>query len=304
VIAKEAPTQLPATVLLAVKNEARNMEKCLRSLTGRVQKVVVVDSQSSDGTDAIAARWGAEVVQFRYSGGYPKKRQWALDTLEFPTDWILLLDADEEVPDQLWTEMSREIARASESVAGFLISKGFHFLGRRLRFGGFSHSALLLLRRGRCRFERLDQIPAAGLDMEVHERVIADGETRALNTPLIHNDFKGLEAYIARHNQYSTWEAHVREQFLTRGSWGEDAITPTLWGDAQQRRRWLKRLIIRLPFEPVLWFCYHYLFRLGFLEGRRGLIASRIRGNYIADARAKLFELGLNASRHDATGAG
>jgi hypothetical protein len=176
-----------------------------------------------------------------------------------------------------------------------MIKKGFHFLGRKLRFGGFSFPAVLLFRTGKARFEKLVEDVRAGLDMEVHERIVVQGRIEQLKTPLIHDDFKGLEAYIDRHNQYSTWEAKVRHQFLTTGCYGEQTIQPHLFGNSQERRRWLKAMIIRLPFEHWLWFFYHYVVRLGFLEGKRGLIASQIRASYIAQVRAKIFELRLGA---------
>lgn len=112
-----------------------------------------------------------------------------------------------------------------------------------------------------------------------------------LQTPLIHEDFTGLEAYLDRHNRYSTWEARLRSQFLLSGRYGQDSVRPRLFGNTQERRRFLKHVIIRLPFEPILWFLYHYVARLGFLEGYPGLVASRIRSQYISQVRFKLFEL-------------
>lgn len=282
---------LDITVLLAVRNEEVNLPRCLAALT-QVKRVIVVDSQSTDRTGEIAREHGAEVVQFHYTGGYPKKRQWALQSLDLSTDWILLLDADEVVPPALWQEIAAATS-AADAPEAFLITKGFHFLGRRFRFGGFSFAAVLLFRRGKARFERLIESPADRLDMEVHERVIVEGRIGQLRTPLIHEDFKGLHAYLDRHNHYSTWEAILRHRFLSTGRYGLDTIRPRLLGNTQERRRFLKGLIIRLPFEPSLWFWYHYLVRLGFLEGWPGLIASRIRGDYIAAVRAKVYELGL-----------
>lgn len=281
---------LPITVLVAAKNEAANLAKCLASLTGRVERIILLDSHSTDSTAEISRVAGAEVVQFEYRGGYPKKRQWALDTLNISTDWILLLDADEVVPPELWDEISVAIAKP-DAPAGFLITKGFHFLGKRFRFGGFSFAAVLLIRRGKGRFEELVSDPAGALDMEVHERVIVNGSIGQLSTPLIHNDFKGLEAYIDRHNRYSTWEAKLRHEFLTSGSYGSNSVQPKLFGNAQERRRWLKKLAVRMPGESFLWFAYHYFFRLGFLEGRAGWIACRLRSDYIAAVRAKMIEL-------------
>lgn len=286
-------TKLPITVLLAVKNEAVNLPKCFAALNP-VQQVIVLDSHSTDGTAEIAQSHGAVVVQFDYRGGYPKKRQWALDSISFKTPWIFLLDADEVIPTALWDEIQIAIS-SPQGADAFMIKKGFHFLGRKMRFGGFSFPAVLLFRTGKVHFEKLIADVSAGLDMEVHERIVVQGRIDQLKTPLIHDDFKGLEAYIGRHNQYSTWEAKVRHQFLTTWRYGEQTIQPRFLGNSQERRRWIKALIIRLPFEHWLWFFYHYVARLGFLEGRRGLIACQIRASYIAQVRAKIFELRFGA---------
>ena len=283
--------KLPITVLLAAKNEAINLPRCLTAL-GPASRVVVLDSHSTDATAELALAHGAEVVQFNYHGGYPKKRQWAMENLAIDTSWVFLLDADEVVPEALWNEMAQAIS--GEPVAdAFMITKGFHVMGRPMRRGGFSHAAVLLFKIGKARFERLFDDVFDGLDMEIHERVLVDGHIDRISTPLIHEDFKGLEAYIARHNKYSTWEARLRYRYLTSGRYGEATISPKWFGNPQERRRAIKALIIRLPFEQWVWFGYHYLFRLGFLEGRAGLIASQIRASYIAQVRAKIYELNL-----------
>lgn len=283
---------IPVTVLIAAKNEAVNLPKCLKSVA-RAHRVIVVDSDSQDGTPVIAERAGAEVINFQHRGDYPKKRQWALDTVLWTTEWVLLLDADEEVPSELWDEIQAVIS-VPDAPNGFFITKGFHFLGQKLKYGGFSFAAVLLIRPNKARFERLITEAGDGFDMEVHERVIVDGPIGSLVTPLIHNDFKGLHAYLDRHNRYSTWEATLRDRAMSNEAYGEVTIRPRLFGNSQERRRWLKKLIIYLPGEPWLWFVYHYFFRFGFLEGRPGLIASQIRSNYIRDVRAKIYERRLN----------
>src|SRR4051812_15295630 len=110
---------LPITVLIAARNEAANISRCLAALAP-AQRVVLLDSQSTDGTDTLAQELGAEVVQFRYAGGYPKKRQWALENLPIKTPWVLLLDADEVVPEKLWAEIARAISETNAPDA-FLI---------------------------------------------------------------------------------------------------------------------------------------------------------------------------------------
>ena len=280
--------KIPATVVIAVRNEAANIERCLRELHD-FERILVIDSGSTDGTQEIANLQRGEVVQFEYAGGYPKKRQWALNHCDIATPWVLLLDADEVVPPDLKREI-RSVCESTDASDGYLIQKGFHFLGRRFRFGGFSHAAVLLFKNGRARFEHIMDENPGGMDMEVHERLIVDGKVGSLATHLIHEDFKGLEAYIRRHNQYSSWEAAIRQRFLLRGNWGEKTIQARLFGNAQERRRFLKQLVCRCPLEHWIWFINHYVIRLGLLEGRAGLIACRLRAQYIADVRAKLHE--------------
>jgi glycosyltransferase involved in cell wall biosynthesis len=290
----------PVTVIVAAKNEEANIARCLASLSPAA-RVLVIDSQSSDQTARISREWGADVHQFVYRGGYPKKRQWALDQIPIHTEWILLIDADEVVPEELWEEISEAISH-NEGVDAFLITKGFHFLRRRFRFGGFSHSAILLFRKGSANFETLFASGSRSQDMEVHERLLVRGSIGKLKTSLIHEDFKGLEAYIARHNFYSTWEAEQRWNYLKTGSWGTESIRPRIMGNTQERRRWLKRMMLHLPCEAPLWFFYHFFFRLGFLEGRAGLIACQLRARHFSQVRAKLHELKMNRSRFPVSG--
>ena len=281
--------KLPITVIIAVKNESVNLNRCLTALSP-AKRVVVIDSKSIDGTQEIAADSGADVVQFEYHGGYPKKRQWALENVDINTPWVFMIDADEVIPDELWCEIA-DALRSKSDASAYLITKGFHFLGKKFKHGGFSFPAVLLFKYGCGRVERIFEDESTGMDMEVHERVVIDGKIRKLNTQLIHEDFKGLEAYISRHNKYSTWEAKLRHLFLLSGEYGQDTIKSNLFGNSQERRRAIKYWIIKMPFEHWLWFCYHYIFKLGFLEGRTGLIACRLRSDYISQVNAKCYEL-------------
>jgi len=133
--------------------------------------------------------------------------------------------------------------------------------------------------------------------MEIHERLLVKGSIGKLKSSLIHEDFKGLEAYIARHNVYSTWEAEQRWNYLKTGTWGSESVRSRLFGNTQERRRWLKTRMLYFPCEPLLWFSYHYFLRLAFLEGRAGLIASQLRARHFSQVRAKLYELRRNRSR-------
>src|ERR1039458_6152322 len=96
------------TVVIPTRNEARHLARCLEAIR-RFSEVYVVDSQSTDSTVEVARAFGAKVVQFQYHGGWPKKRQWALDSLPFENDWILLLDADEVLTADLCDEIGEAI---------------------------------------------------------------------------------------------------------------------------------------------------------------------------------------------------
>src|SRR5256885_16092250 len=136
-----AAVYLPVTVIIPTRNEARNLPRCLESLRG-AGEVYVVDSNSTDETPEIARTFGAKVVQFHYHGGWPKKRQWALDTLPIAYDWVLPLDADEALPPELAEEM-RDAIKQSE-FAGFYVPLQMFFLGKRLRHSGARFHKLVL----------------------------------------------------------------------------------------------------------------------------------------------------------------
>jgi glycosyltransferase involved in cell wall biosynthesis len=280
---------IPVTVLVAAKNEALNLPKCLKALEPAAS-VILLDSHSSDDTGKIAKKAGVKVVQFNYMGGFPKKRQWALDHLNIKTPWVLLIDADEEVSIKLWQEI-RGVTQSKTSLNAYFIRKQFHFMGKKFKFGGFSFEAILLFRKGKAQFEHLIDEPKESMDMEVHERLIVDGRIGKIESPLIHNDYKGLESYLDRHNRYSSWEARVRMLFLDTGKYGQSSIQPKLFGNVQERRRFLKKIALRTPLEPCFWFFYHYFLKFGFLEGKRGFIASSIRAQYIFQVRAKMTEI-------------
>jgi glycosyltransferase involved in cell wall biosynthesis len=276
---------LPVSVIVPVRNEARNLSRCLESLAG-FGEVYVIDSESTDDTVAIAQSRGAKVVQFHYAGGWPKKRQWAMDTLPLAYDWILLLDADEV----LTPELVEEIRRALQNpvVNGYSIRLQMYFLGRVLRRCDASFWKLSLFRKGRGRFEcRLkDQDPSMA-DIEIHEHVVVDGPTAELRYALIHHNIDSLSRYILKHNEYSNWEARV----LLQPEDDPEAVSADLFGTQAQRRRWLKRNLYRLPGSPILLFLYRYVFCLGFLDGAPGLIYCAFQAVQMFHSKSKIYEL-------------
>jgi glycosyltransferase involved in cell wall biosynthesis len=276
---------LPVSVIVPVRNEARNLPRCLESLAG-VGEVHVIDSQSTDDTVAIAQSHGAKVVQFYYAGGWPKKRQWAMDTLPLAYDWILLLDADEVLTPGLMEEIRRAVQ--NPAVNGYSIRLQMYFLGRVLRHGDASFWKLSLFRKGRGRFEcRLKDQDASMADIEIHEHVVVDGPTAELHHALVHHNADSLSRYILKHNEYSNWEARV----LLQPEGAAEEVSADLSGTQAQRRRWLKRNLYRMPGSPVLLFLYRYMVRLGFLDGVPGLIYCAFQAVQMFHSKAKIYEL-------------
>jgi glycosyltransferase involved in cell wall biosynthesis len=276
---------LPITVIIPVRNEARNLPRCLAALRD-VGEIYVVDSQSTDETCSIAGSCGAKVVQFHYQGGWPKKRQWAMDTLPIAYDWILLLDADEVLTPELAAEI--QVAIQNPNIVAYRVCLQMYFLGKLLRHGDASFCKVSLFRKGKARFEcRLKDQNASMADMEVHEHVIADGPVAALRQSLIHHNVGSLSRSIQKHDEYSNWEAKVLSQTEAEG--GE--MRADVFGTQAQRRRWLKRKLYRLPGSPVLLFLYRYVFRLGFLDGVPGLIYCGFQAVQMFHTKAKIYEL-------------
>jgi glycosyltransferase involved in cell wall biosynthesis len=279
---------LPVTAIVAARNEARNLPRCLESLRD-VGEVYVIDSQSTDATAQIAESYGAHVVQFHYQGGWPKKRQWAIQSLPLSHDWIFLVDADEA----LTPELAREILDATQNpnIDGYYIALRMYFLGRELRHSGASFDKLSLFRRGKGRYEcRLRDQDASMADMEVHEHIVVDGKTAKLRHPLLHHNVESLSHYIRKHDEYSNWDARV----WLAGEASSRELPPSLFGSQAQRHRWLRKKLFAIPGSPLLFFFYKYIFRLGLLDGVPGLIYCTLQGIQFFHIKAKIYEFKID----------
>ena len=290
---------LPVTVIVAARNEARNLPRCLESLRN-VGEIYVIDSQSTDATVQIAQSYGAHVVQFHYQGGWPKKRQWAMESLPLAYDWIFLVDADEALTPELADEIQRAIQ--NPDCDGYYIALRMFFLGRELRRSGANFYKLSLFRRGKGRFEcRLKDQDTSMADMEVHEHIVITGhgeskaKTARLKHSLLHHNVESLSHYIRKHDEYSNWEARV---WLAGDANAKD-LAPSLFGSQAQRRRWLRKKFFALPGSPILFFLYKYIFAMGFLDGVPGLIYCGLQGVQFFHIKAKIYELKTQAARRE-----
>lgn len=271
------------SVLIPTLNEARNLADCLASVAW-CNDIVVVDSNSTDGTQQIARQAGARMVDFRWNGTLPKKKNWALQNIEWKNEWVLVLDADERVVPALAQEMCDVTARPKAD--GYFINRRFIFLGQWIRHCGYYPSwNLRLFRHGKGRYEAIDTGDIGAGDNEVHEHVILAGATGRLRHDLLHLAYPDIFTWVEKHNRYSNWEARVEVERL--GDTNRHAEIGAQQRTARQLRRWSRAL----PMRPTLRFLYSYVLRRGFLDGRAGLIFCRLLASYEMLSLFKAHEL-------------
>ena len=281
--------KIPISVLIPAKNEEANLPACLASLEP-ADEIFLVDSQSSDRSVEIAESYGAKVVQFQFNGSWPKKKNWSLENLPFCHEWILIVDCDERITPALWTEIAQAIQ--NPNYQGYYLNRRVFFLGKWIRHGGkYPDWNLRLFKHQLGRYENLNTEDIANTgDNEVHEHVVLSGKVGYLQNDMLHEDFRDLYHWLERHNRYSNWEARVYYNLLT-GQDDSQTIGANLFGDAVQRKRFLKKVWVRLPFKPLLRFILFYIIRLGLLDGKAGYIYARLLSQYEYQIGVKLYEL-------------
>ena len=262
-------------VVIPVKNEARNLRRCV-PLASRLGKVLIVDSKSTDGTAELAEELGAELVQFSWNGQFPKKRNWVLRNLEFNVEWVLFLDADEFISSEFFNEV--QLAISDTQHVGFWLNFENHFMGKKLR-GGDPFRKLALFRVGAGEYEKIEEDNWSHLDMEVHEHPVLEGTVGEIKTPIEHNDFRGLKHYIAKHNEYSSWEA-ARYLRLMKQQGPE-------WNGLTGRQKKKYRNLAKWWFAPA-YFVVSYVLKKGFLDGAVGFHFALMKAIYFYQIRLKI----------------
>lgn len=287
---------VPVSVLIPVKNEQRNIAECLRRVQWATE-IVVADSQSTDKTIPMSQALGAEVYQFFYSkGGWPKKKNWALETVPWKNKWVLILDADEYMTPELAEEVRQVVSgtwkpwkQGAEGCGdGYWLNRRFMFIGRWLKGCGFYPSYnVRLFKHDVGRYERIGNLGDTGSgDNEVHEHVVlSTGDAGYLKHDFLHFAYPDLSVWVEKHNRYTTWEAFAME------AKDEGEIRPSLFGGSIERRRWLKRYGRKLPFRPTLRFLFSYVLQRGFLDGYAGFVMCRLLAWYEFMSIAKHREM-------------
>jgi glycosyltransferase involved in cell wall biosynthesis len=268
------------SVVILTHDEESNLPACLASLRALDAEIFVVDSGSTDRTLAIARDAGCRVVEHPFEN-YAAQLNWALDRLPVATPWVMRLDADERLTPELARELSARLRDLPDEVTGLLVKRRVYFWGRWIRHGGYYPTWLLRIwRHGRARCEQ----------RWMDEHMIVDrGRTLRLDHDIVDENRKGLTFWTDKHNRYADRE--VRDLLASQ----DRSAKLVELRDQAGLRRWLKQNLYGRA--PLFWracgyWFYRYVLRLGFLDGRPGLVFHFLQGfwyRFLVDA--KLCEL-------------
>ena len=285
---------IPLSVVVLTYNEEENLPGCLRSVSGWTSEIHVVDSGSVDATRKIAGEFGTRIVEHPFES-HTKQWGWALSNLPLSGTWVLGLDADQRVTAELKEELvqlfTNENQRCAE-VDGFYVKRRQIFRGHWIRHGGYYPKYLLkLFRRGRVQIDPHELVD--------HHFYIF-GKTALLKGDIVEENLKenDLSFWMEKHRRYAALRA--KEEFFRRRNGGTWPIRPSLSGNPDERTLWFKILWQHLPLyvRSVLYFFYRYFLRLGFLDGKEGLIFHFLHGCwYPFYTDVKIHEQRRNFSR-------
>ena len=266
------------TAIILTKNEEINIERCIKSISKKIKKIIVLDSYSNDNTVAIAKKFGAIVYQHEFKN-YAKQFNYALENLDIDTKWVFRLDADEVVTSELLDEIAKKIKiHSDDEVNGFLMKYKLIFMGKFLKHGGCYPFIKMTVWKKDCgKFEEREFGEHVVLNKGTYETFVND---------CLHYDFKDIDSFVSKHNWYATRE---KKDYFDRLSIEQK----NLYQQAERTKKLRDRFYYKLPlfFRARLFFVYRYYFQLGFLDGKEGKIYATIQTyfyRFIVDA--KIYE--------------
>jgi glycosyltransferase involved in cell wall biosynthesis len=273
-------------VLILTHNEEKHIGRAIQAVNAVASEVFVIDSGSTDRTAEIAIAHGATVLSNPWTN-YSKQFQWGLDNAPITADWIMRLDADEVIEPELAREISEKLPMLGADVAGVNLKRKHIFLGRWIRHGGRYPLILTRIwRKGQGRIE----------DRWMDEHIMVwGGRTVLFDAPFSDHNLNDIGFFTDKHNKYATREA-VDVLNQRYGLFAQDVA---LKSDASSLQASLKRFMkervynrIPFPISTLGYFLYRYVFQLGFLDGREGLIYHFLQGYwYRFLVGAKVLEL-------------
>ncbi|MFE5702459.1 glycosyltransferase family 2 protein [Rhodococcus koreensis] len=281
-------------VVILTKNEEIHLARALDCLhkAGLANEVYIIDSYSTDKTQEIAEERGANFIQHEYTN-QAQQLQWALDSIQMKSDWVMRLDADEVLGEDLCRAISEYLTNAPEDVRGINLQRRHIFMGRWIRYGGrYPLNLLRVWRKGEARVQN------RWMDEHI---VLQGGKIVTLKGRFEDRNLNDIGYFIEKHNSYANREAV--SVLLEKYSLGEpDSLDAYKTSRQAMLKAWLKKRIYnRIPFQlsSTLYFVWRYFFQLGFLDGIEGLAYHFLQGywyRFLVGVRLRELEVGLAGS--------
>lgn len=272
--------QSTITAIILTYNEAQHIERCINSIKEIVNEIIVVDSFSTDNTLLLAESLGAKVYKNPFIN-QAVQFNWALKNCNIKSEWILRIDADEFIENKNDISLKKYLYNLNKNVNGILIKRKIIFLGKPLLNGGWYPKYNLRIFKngyGECENRWMDE-----------HIIINEGVIEKINIDFIDENLNNLKWWITKHNNYSTREAI--DYFINNK---ENSVNPNFFGNEAEKKRWMKEKYQTIPLfiRPLLNFIYRYFLKLGFLDGKSGLVWHVLQGfwyRFLVDT--KIFEL-------------
>lgn len=271
--------------MILTYNEEIHIKRCIENAKKFSEQIYVIDSFSTDNTVAIAKGLGAEVLQNKWENNYAKQLNWGLENANFQTDWILRLDADEYLTDELINEIKEKLPTLEENITGVVLPRGNYFLGRKITKGIGVVKLLRLFRKDKAFCE--DRF------MDEH-MVLKEGVSTEFSNNMVDNNLNNLAWWTAKHNGYSNREAtdllSLKYDLVKKQNNTDEQLTK----QAKKKRK-LKKKYANMPlfWRVVAYFCYRYFLKGGFLEGKEGFLWHFLQGFWhrmLTDAKVYQIE--------------
>lgn len=281
---------LDLAVVVLTYNEERHIARCLEAIRPIAREFFVIDSFSTDRTVEIAERAGAVVLKNAFVN-QAKQFEWGLANAPITATWVMRLDADEVIEPDLVAEIEAKLPTLGRDVAGVNLARKHVFMGRWVRHGG--RYPLFLLRIWRHGQGRVEQ---RWMDEHI---IVWGGRTVTFEGGFADHNLNDLTFFTDKHNKYATREAiEILNQKYGLFARDEDLSTESASFQASMKRFVKERVYNRLPFwaGPLGYFVYRYVFQLGFLDGRSGLIYHFLQGfwyRFLVNAKVVEYEFGL-----------
>jgi len=261
--------KIPISAVILTYNEEKNIEKCLKSVFDWAEEIWVIDSYSTDKTLEIAKRYTDKICQHKFEN-HIEQWEWALKNLPIKNEWILGLDADHTVSEELKQELTEIFKSSVIDADGFYVKRKQFFLGRWIRFGGYYPKYLLkIFKKDKVIFDKNELVD--------HHFYIKT-KTRKLKGSITEDNIneRDLSFWLQKHIRYAELQA---KEYINKAH-NQSAIPPKFFGQPDARTLFIKNIYIKIPLfmRALFYFVYRYFFCFGFLDGREGLIFHFLQG--------------------------